>query len=600
MDIGGWLRSLGLHRYEAAFRENEINEDVLPKLTQEDLKEIGVGPVGHRRTILASIAALCAGPDAEDSPLVPTSMVLRTARRPSEEAILKPPSEPKERRHVTLMFCDLVDATDFSAKFDAEEWRGLLASYLDAASTAVTEWGGEIVKRLDDRLIARFGYPVAQEDDAERAAHAAGVIWRSLAKLNRKDDRIGKTIVAARIAIDSRPMVISAAGEIFGDLPNVVTTPVQMTEALSSAMPKTRPRQIAGPLVAEARRGHELESATQMVRLNEIIPASDGDAISYHQVIARAVDGLDRNTGEARRALYDRARNALVAQLRSNKPVLVLADITQERLALEEAIRRVEVESARKVRTESRKGARELRSADLPTGTPEGRGQVASGPARRHHPNQPETALPGTGRPAVLFGGRDQLQSKRSSRTGQAATGLVEVSHEPRTAYEPHMSQDRSAEEAGLTSHEFQPDPDGLHSDDYDTGPHHGYEPAYEPEDAAVALPRRQVITASDEKQQTQLTRRQLSYQRSLSVPRPHWDRPLTRPLVVSGVMTLGTLNDVRVLIERHLPAESRAKEMWMYVSNELRQAALGHSIAEFSSLLEMSLSLEGLEWVLK
>ena len=111
------------------------------------------------------------------------------------------------------------------------------------------------------------------------------------------------------------------------------------------------------------------------------------------------------------------------------------------------------------------------------------------------------------------------------------------------------MSQDRSAEEAGLTSHEFQTDPDGLHSDDYDTGPHHGYEPAYEPEDAAVALPRRQVITASDEKQQTQLTRRQLSYQRSLSVPRPHWDRPLTRPLVVSGVMTLGTLNDVRVLM---------------------------------------------------
>ena len=100
------------------------------------------------------------------------------------------------------MFCDLVDATDFSAKFDAEEWRGLLSTYLDATSTAVTEWGGEIVKRLDDRLVARFGYPVAQEDDVEHAARAAGVIWRSLAELNRKNDPTGKQIVSARIAID--------------------------------------------------------------------------------------------------------------------------------------------------------------------------------------------------------------------------------------------------------------------------------------------------------------------------------------------------------------------------------------------------------------
>jgi class 3 adenylate cyclase len=596
MDIGGWLRSLGLHRYEAAFRENEINQDVLLKLTQEDLKEIGVGPVGHRRTILASIAALCAGPDAEDSPLVPTSMVLRTVRSPSEEAILKPRNEPaQERRHVTLMFCDLVDATDFSAKFDAEEWRGLLATYLDATSTAVTEWGGEIVKRLDDRLIARFGYPVAQEDDVERAARAAGVIWRSLAELNRNNDRIGKTIVAARIAINSRPMAISAAEEIFGELPNVVTAPVQAAAELSTAMSKTRPRHIAGPLVAEERGSQELESAPQMVRLKGIIGTSDGHAISYHEVIARAVDGLDRNTGEARRALYDRARNALVAQLRSNKPVLVLADITKERLALEEAIRKVEVESARKVRTESRTGTRELRSANPPAGTPDGRAQVASGPARRHHPNRPETDLPGTGWPAVPSS--DRLLSTRSPRRGQAATGLLQVGPEPSDAYERGMPPDRSAEEAEEAWRELQPDAD---DDDYVPQSHHGNEPTYEPEDSAGALPKRKMIAANNAEERTQLTRAQLSYQRSLSVPRPHWDRPLTRPLIVSGLMTLSTLNDARVFIERHLPAESRAKEMWMYVSNELRQAALGRGTAEFSSLLEMSLSLEGLEWVLK
>jgi len=74
----------------------------------------------------------------------------------------------------------------------------------------------------------------------------------------------------------------------------------------------------------------------------------------YHPLIARAVEGLDRSTGEARRALYERARNALVAQLRSNQPALSEADITKERLALEEAIRRVEAEAARKSRNESR------------------------------------------------------------------------------------------------------------------------------------------------------------------------------------------------------------------------------------------------------
>ena len=89
----GASASTGMRRHSA---ENEINEDVLPKLTQEDLKEIGVGPVGHRRTILASIAALCAGRDAKDSPLVPTSTVLRTARPPSQEAILKPRNEPAQ------------------------------------------------------------------------------------------------------------------------------------------------------------------------------------------------------------------------------------------------------------------------------------------------------------------------------------------------------------------------------------------------------------------------------------------------------------------------------------------------------------------------
>ena len=87
------------------------------------------------------------------------------------------------------MFCDLVDLTGVAAKLDPDEWRGQVGAYLDAASITVTEWGGKVANKLGGGLIALFGYPVAHESDLQRAAHAAFVIQRSLAELNRKNDR---------------------------------------------------------------------------------------------------------------------------------------------------------------------------------------------------------------------------------------------------------------------------------------------------------------------------------------------------------------------------------------------------------------------------
>ena len=177
MDIGGWLRSLGLERYEAAFRENEIDDTVLPNLTGEDLKDLGVGIVGHRRKLLDAIAALCTGADAK----APTP--LSTPLPPAPVAAASTQEAAGERRHVTVLFCDLVDSTGIAAKLDAEEWRDLVGAYLDAASAAVTEMGGKVAKKLGDGLMALFGYPVAQENDAERAVRAALAIQRSLAEL---------------------------------------------------------------------------------------------------------------------------------------------------------------------------------------------------------------------------------------------------------------------------------------------------------------------------------------------------------------------------------------------------------------------------------
>ena len=124
MDIGGWLRELGLERYEQAFRENEIDLRVLPKLTTEDLKELGVAAIGHRRLLIDAIAALPAGGAgaAADAALAPPT------RQAAAEA---------ERRQLTVMFCDLVGSTALSVRFDPEELREEIRAYQNAVSGVV-------------------------------------------------------------------------------------------------------------------------------------------------------------------------------------------------------------------------------------------------------------------------------------------------------------------------------------------------------------------------------------------------------------------------------------------------------------------------------
>jgi class 3 adenylate cyclase len=157
------------------------------------------------------------------------------------------------------MFCDLVDSTGIAAKLDAEEWRDLVGAYLDAASAAVTEMGGKVAKKLGDGLMALFGYPMAQENDAERAVRAALSIQRALAELNRKNEGTIKPALAARIAVDSGPVVIDATGEIFGDVPNVAARAQALAEPGAVLVTARVQRQVAGLFVAEDRGSHELK-----------------------------------------------------------------------------------------------------------------------------------------------------------------------------------------------------------------------------------------------------------------------------------------------------------------------------------------------------
>src|SRR6516162_4753836 len=217
MDIEDWLRSLGLERYGAAFRENEIDDTILPRLTAEDLKELGVGPVGHRRKLLDAIVALRVDANA-NVPLPapsPTAPPITTRATPLiVEAV-------GERRYLTVMFCDLVDSTGIAARLDPEEWRDLVNAYLDDASAAVIEMGGHVARKLGDGLMALFGHPLAHENDAERAARAALSIQRALPDLNRKNAGAGKPELVARIGLETGPVVLDRAGEIYGDVSNI-------------------------------------------------------------------------------------------------------------------------------------------------------------------------------------------------------------------------------------------------------------------------------------------------------------------------------------------------------------------------------------------
>src|SRR6202030_2503795 len=147
----------------AAFRDNEIDERVLPSLTQEDLKEVGVGPVGHRRMLLAAIAALRGDTDRS----APSADVATASSVPNVA-----PEDRAERRQVTVMFSDLVGSTALSARMDPEDFREVISAYQNCVAETVVRFGGFVAKYMGDGVLIYFGYPQAHEDDAERAVRA--------------------------------------------------------------------------------------------------------------------------------------------------------------------------------------------------------------------------------------------------------------------------------------------------------------------------------------------------------------------------------------------------------------------------------------------
>ena len=217
MDIQAWLRTLDLERYEQAFRENGVDEEILPKLTAEDLKDIGIIAVGHRRKLLDAIAGLRQGRSAAVSET--SSETKEPAQARTSRAV------EAERRQLTIMFVDLVGSTALSNRIDPEEMREVIRVYQNAVAGEIARFEGHVAKFMGDGVLAYFGWPRAHEDEAERAARSALAIVDSIARLLTP----AQATLAVRVGIATGLVVVGdlvgngAAQEeaVVGETPNL-------------------------------------------------------------------------------------------------------------------------------------------------------------------------------------------------------------------------------------------------------------------------------------------------------------------------------------------------------------------------------------------
>jgi class 3 adenylate cyclase/predicted ATPase len=194
VDVAAWLLDLGLERYVPAFRDNDVDAEVLPKLTAEDLISIGVTSVGHRRRLLDAIASL--------DMAVPAAVVTAPAsgaRGPVDA----------ERRQLTVMFCDLVGSTALSARLDPEDLREVYAAYHRVVAEVVTGFDGFVAKYMGDGVLVYFGYPRAHEDDGERAVRAGLGVVDAVGRLDVKSVEL-----QARVGIATGLVVV---GDLIGE-----------------------------------------------------------------------------------------------------------------------------------------------------------------------------------------------------------------------------------------------------------------------------------------------------------------------------------------------------------------------------------------------
>jgi class 3 adenylate cyclase/predicted ATPase len=228
VDISTWLRGLDLAQYEPIFRENAIDADILPELTEADLEKLGV-VLGHRKRILRAIAALDAHP-----PAPPPSAA--------------PRAEEAERRQLTVMFCDLVGSTALSTRHDPEDLRELIGDYHRAVAETVGRFDGFVAKYMGDGVLIYFGYPQADEDDAERAVRAGLAVIEAVGRLPARQHLSVRLGIATGLAVVGDLIGEGAAQErgVVGETPNLAARLQALAAPNTLVIAEATRRQIGG------------------------------------------------------------------------------------------------------------------------------------------------------------------------------------------------------------------------------------------------------------------------------------------------------------------------------------------------------------------
>jgi len=196
-----WLEQLDLGQYAPAFSENHIDYKLLGQLSNDDLKDLGVISLGHRKIILNAIAHLRADDLSLDVSNLESTAVTSTTGH-------------AERRQLTVMFCDLVGSTELTRKLDPEDMRDINRSYQDACKGAIERYDGYVARYMGDGVLAYFGYPQAHEDDAERAIHAGLGIVDSIVSVKQESRGTDGIALRVRIGIATGPVVV---GDLIGE-----------------------------------------------------------------------------------------------------------------------------------------------------------------------------------------------------------------------------------------------------------------------------------------------------------------------------------------------------------------------------------------------
>ena len=216
---------------------------------------------GFENPAEARFCAQCAAPLGVPAPIPPKAE--------------SPAGPGGERRHLTVLFCDLVGSTVIAAKLDPEEWRETLAGFHRAAAASITKFEGRVAKYLGDGMMAYFGWPQAHDNDAERAARAGLAILDAVAQLNRQPRH---ATLAARVGIDSGAVVIGqGAGpeaDVFGDTPNIAARVEAAAEPGTVAITDATHRLLSGLFVVEDRGEHQLKGVEQPSHLYRVVRPS--------------------------------------------------------------------------------------------------------------------------------------------------------------------------------------------------------------------------------------------------------------------------------------------------------------------------------------